>query len=99
MGNYWGDFISPNGGEDASPTITAAMVEEAQRPIPTIYLDNGMVLWFVTEDKIGSYYADGIDNMEMAISMNKLILESMTKKKHGYGSIMVETAILMRLMN
>ena len=63
VGNYWGDFISPNGGEDASPTITAAMVEEASNdPFQRYTLDNGMVLWFVTEDKIGSYYADGIDN-------------------------------------
>ena len=63
VGNYWGDFISPSGGEDASPTITAAMVEEASNdPFQRYTLENGMVLWFVTEDKIGSYYADGIDN-------------------------------------
>ncbi len=25
-------------------------------------LQNGMVLWYVTQDKLGKIYADGIDN-------------------------------------
>ena len=63
IGNYWGDMISASGGEDASPTITAKMVEEASSDEFNRYtLENGTVLWFVTEDKIGNYYADGIDN-------------------------------------
>ena len=39
------------------------MVEKASADLFNRYtLDNGMVLWFVTEDKIGKSYADGIDN-------------------------------------
>ena len=63
IGNYWGDLISASGGEDGSPTITAEMVAEAASdPFKRFTLNNGTVLWFVTEDKIGNYYADGIDN-------------------------------------
>ncbi len=63
VGYYWGDYISAAGGESGSPIITEAMVEEAAKDQFNRYtLDNGMVLWFVTADKIGNYYADGIDN-------------------------------------
>ena len=63
VGYYWGDYISENGGEFGSPVITEAMVEEASNDqFNRFTLDNGMVLWFVTEDKIGNYYSDGIDN-------------------------------------
>ncbi len=63
VGHYWGDYISKNGGEFGSPVITEAMVEEASGDqFNRFTLDNGMVLWFVTEDKIGNYYADGVDN-------------------------------------
>ncbi|GIS54116.1 hypothetical protein Ct9H90mP29_11580 [bacterium] len=63
VGYYWGDYISEIGGEDGSPVITQAMVDEASSdPFNRYTLDNGMVLWFVTEDRIGKIYADGIDN-------------------------------------
>ena len=63
IGSYWGDLISASGGEDGSPTITAEMVAKASSdPFHRFTLDNGTVLWFVTEEKIGNYYADGIDN-------------------------------------
>ena len=63
IGHYWGDLISASGGEDGSPTITSEMVEEASSdPFNRYELDNGTILWFVTEDKIGNYYADGNDN-------------------------------------
>ena len=63
VGYYWGDYISEIGGEDGSPVITQAMVDEASLdPFNRYTLDNGMVLWFVTEDRIGKIYADGIDN-------------------------------------
>ena len=63
VGNYWGDLISASGGEDGSPTITSEMVAEAASdPFNRYTLNNGTVLWFVTEEKIGNYYADGIDN-------------------------------------
>ena len=63
VGYYWGDYISTNGGETGSPVITEEMVQEASSDQFNRYtLDNGMVLWYVTADKIGNYYADGIDN-------------------------------------
>ena len=63
VGYYWGDYISTNGGETGSPVITEEMVQEASSdPFNRYTLDNGMVLWYVTADKIGNYYADGIDN-------------------------------------
>ena len=63
VGNYWGDLISASGGEDGSPIITSEMVAEAASdPFNRFTLNNGTILWFVTEDKIGNYYADGIDN-------------------------------------
>ena len=63
VGHYWGDYISAAGGESGSPVITESMVEEASSDEFNRYtLENGMVLWFVTEDKIGNYYADGLDN-------------------------------------
>ena len=63
VGYYWGDYISANGGETGSPVITEEMVQEASSDQFNRYtLDNGMVLWYVTADKIGNYYADGIDN-------------------------------------
>ena len=63
IGSYWGDLISASGGDDGSPIITNEMVNEAASdPFNRYTLDNGVVLWFVTEEKIGHYYADGIDN-------------------------------------
>ena len=57
------DGISLSGGESGSPIITQEMVDEASGDLFNRYtLSNGMVLWFVTDDKIGLYYADGIDN-------------------------------------
>jgi len=62
IGYYWGDKIESS-GEGASPTITQAMVNEASNDEFNRYtLDNGIELWFVTEDKIGFPYSDGIDN-------------------------------------
>ena len=63
LGYYWGDYISESGGEDGSPVITQQMIELASSdPFNRFTLPNGMVLWFVTEDKLGKIYADGIDN-------------------------------------
>ncbi|HIC37580.1 MAG TPA: hypothetical protein EYO80_07860, partial [Candidatus Marinimicrobia bacterium] len=62
VGYYWGDKIESI-GEDASPLITQEMVDDAADDEFNRYeLDNGTVLWFVTEEKIGFVYADGIDN-------------------------------------
>tara|TARA_A100001037_G_scaffold306771_1_gene355293 strand:- start:444 stop:4610 length:4167 start_codon:yes stop_codon:yes gene_type:complete len=63
IGSYWGDYIATSGGEDGSPLITQEMVDEALNDEFNRYtLENGMVLWFVTEEQIGNVYADGIDN-------------------------------------
>jgi outer membrane receptor protein involved in Fe transport len=57
------DGMFPIGTEEGSPTITEAMVAEAAGdPYNRYYLDNGIILWGVTEDMIGRYYADGMDN-------------------------------------
>ena len=62
VGYYWGDKIESI-GEDASPLITQEMVDDAaDDEFNRVTLDNGTVLWFVTEEKIGFVYADGIDN-------------------------------------
>ena len=63
VGYYWGDYISESGGEDGSPTITQQMIDEAASDrFNRFTLPNGRVLWFVTSDKLGKIYADGIDN-------------------------------------
>ncbi len=63
IGYYWGDYISETGGEDGSPTITQQMIDEASSDqFNRFTLQNGMVLWYVTQDKLGKIYADGIDN-------------------------------------
>ncbi len=63
LGYYWGDYISESGGEDGSPVITQQMIELASSdPFNRFTLPNGMVLWFVTQDRLGKIYADGIDN-------------------------------------
>ena len=62
VGYYWGDKIESI-GEDASPLITQEMVDDAaDDEFNRVTLENGTVLWFVTEEKIGFVYADGIDN-------------------------------------
>ena len=62
VGYYWGDKIESI-GEDASPLITQEMVDDAaDDEFNRVTLDNGTVLWFITEEKIGFVYADGIDN-------------------------------------
>jgi len=62
IGYYWGDKIESI-GEDASPLITQEMVDEAANDEFNRYTtENGIVLWFVTSDKIGYTYTDGIDN-------------------------------------
>ncbi|MDP6169671.1 MAG: TonB-dependent receptor [Candidatus Marinimicrobia bacterium] len=63
IGHYWGDYISDTGGEDGSPIITQQMIDEASTdPFNRFTLPNGMVLWYVTSDKLGKIYADGVDN-------------------------------------
>tara|TARA_Y100000590_G_scaffold87238_2_gene97812 strand:- start:5574 stop:9770 length:4197 start_codon:yes stop_codon:yes gene_type:complete len=65
VGNYWADNIaeSTTGGELGSPVITQDMVDEASSDKFNRYtLPNGTVLWFVTSDRIGLAYKDGIDN-------------------------------------
>ena len=62
VGKYWGDGISQY-GEVASPLVTQEMINEAaEDPFNRIILDNGYTLWFVTQDRLGHAYADGIDN-------------------------------------
>ena len=56
------DGTFPN-GEGGSPVITEDMVATAASdPFHRYTLENGIVLWGVTEDRIGKKYADGIDN-------------------------------------
>ena len=63
IGKTFGDNIASFSSETGSPIITEDMVAEAQSdPFNRYFLDNGIILWYVTEDKIGSQYADGIDN-------------------------------------
>ena len=63
VGYYWGDYISEIGGEDGSPIITQQMIDEASTdPFHRYTLPNGMVIWNVTADKLGKFYADGVDN-------------------------------------
>jgi len=63
VGFYWGDGIASVGGEDGSPVITQEMINKAANDEFNRYtLESGKVLWFVTEEKLGYYYADGIDN-------------------------------------
>ncbi|MFL2982826.1 MAG: TonB-dependent receptor domain-containing protein [Candidatus Neomarinimicrobiota bacterium] len=63
VGHYWGDYISEVGGENGSPVITQTMIDQASADIFNRFtLQNGMVLWYVTQDKLGKIYADGIDN-------------------------------------
>ena len=63
IGYYWGDYISESGGEEGSPVITQTMIDEASEDIFNRFtLPNGMTLWYVTQDKLGKIYADGIDN-------------------------------------
>ena len=50
-------------GEGNSPVITEDMVATAASdPFHRYTLENGIVLWGVTEDRIGKKYTDGIDN-------------------------------------
>jgi len=59
--NIDGSF--PVGTEEGSPTITEEMVAEASTdPYNRYELDNGIILWGVTEGMIGRAYADGLDN-------------------------------------
>ena len=62
IGESWADKISEY-GEDGSPVITQEMVDAAESDeFNRLTLDNGITLWFVTEDKLGYAYADGVDN-------------------------------------
>jgi len=62
IGRYWGDGISQN-GEAASPLVTQEMINEASNdPFNRFRLENGTTLWYVTQDRLGYAYADGIDN-------------------------------------
>ena len=62
IGKFWGDRISEN-GELGSPIITQEMIDTASDdPFQRFFLDNGITLWFVTQDKLGYVYADGKDN-------------------------------------
>ena len=57
------DGLFPIGTEAGSPTITQEMVDAAaDDPYYRYVLDNGIILWGVTEDMIGRAYADGLDN-------------------------------------
>jgi outer membrane receptor protein involved in Fe transport len=63
VGKYWGDGMS-NNGESGSPIITQAMIDEAnesQDPFSRLTVD-GFTLWYVTQEKLGWEYKDGIDN-------------------------------------
>ncbi|MBT3216583.1 MAG: TonB-dependent receptor [Candidatus Marinimicrobia bacterium] len=63
VGFLWGDKIATAGGEAGSPLITQEMVDKAASDAFNRFtLDNRITLWFVTADKIGKTYADGIDN-------------------------------------
>ena len=50
-------------GEVGSPEISQEMIDmAASDPFHRYTLANGMILWFVTQEKLGKKYADGIDN-------------------------------------
>ena len=62
VGSFWGDKIESI-GETASPVISQEMVDAAANDEFNRYTtENGIVLWFVTAEKIGYVYADGVDN-------------------------------------
>ena len=62
VGLYWGDRIEQY-GEEGSPVITQEMIDAAiEDEFNRFTLENGTILWFVTQDKLGHIYADGIDN-------------------------------------
>ena len=62
VGKYWGDGISQN-GEAASPLITQEMIDLASNdPFNRYTTETGVMLWYVTQDRLGHAYADGIDN-------------------------------------
>ena len=61
VGKYWGDGMDFN-GEPGSPIITQAMIDEASSDPFNRLTVNGITLWYVTSDKLGWEYKDGIDN-------------------------------------
>ncbi|MCH7763604.1 MAG: TonB-dependent receptor [Candidatus Marinimicrobia bacterium] len=66
VGLFYRDNIDEKfiaGTEAGSPVITQEMVDAAVNDSYNRYiLDNGTILWGVTEDMIGRAYADGLDN-------------------------------------
>ena len=60
VGKYWGDGMDFN-GESGSPIITQAMIDEASSDPFNRLTVNGITLWYVTSDKLGWEYKDGID--------------------------------------
>ena len=57
------DELFTAGSEIGSPQITQEMVDEAANDHYNRYiLDNGTILWGVTESVIGRAYSDGLDN-------------------------------------
>ena len=50
-------------GETGSPEVTQEMIDAAASdPFHRYTLPNGMILWLVTQEKLGKKYADGDDN-------------------------------------
>ncbi len=58
------DFIdNDNNGEDGSPTITQAMIDQAASdPYLRYKVNDKVILYNVTQSTLGMKYADGIDN-------------------------------------
>jgi len=65
-GLYYRDGIDewfPMGTEEGSPVITQEMVDASANDSYNRYtLDNGTVLWGITDEVIGRAYSDGLDN-------------------------------------
>ena len=62
VGKYWGDGMAFT-GEAGSPQVTQSMIDEAlSDPFYRFTTNEGITLWYVTQDKIGWRYKDGIDN-------------------------------------
>ncbi len=66
LGKKFKDYIDEDGnGEAGSPTVTQAMIDAASTDAPYYRYkvpNTSVILYMVTQDKLGDKYADGIDN-------------------------------------
>lgn len=65
IGSAFADFIdNDDDGEENSPVITQAMIDQASNDAPyyRVEVGNGIILYDVKSEDLGKKYADGIDN-------------------------------------